>query len=423
MQKLFRAVYSSVTYLTIPLILARLWIKSMKYPAYRQRIRERFSIAYPQQFSQSIWLHAVSVGEVLAAVPLIRLLLQAVDLPIVVSTTTPTGAARLKDILGDAVTHIYAPYDIPWVVKRFLKRMRPSIAIILETEIWPNYWRFCKKNAIPICIVNATLSDKSFKAYAAFSRFFQEIMVSTALIAAQSIQDAKRFQALGAQGVVVYGNMKFDIQLPSDLGEKTAVFKSLWRGRPVLLAASTHEGEEQLLLQYYCRLKAEMPDLLLVLVPRHPQRFSTVFNLCVQYGLSVCKRTETCYEVITSDIFLSDTMGELLPQYAAADLCFVGGSLVPIGGHNLLEPAVLGKPILVGPYIDNVKSVAQSLQQKAGLIITDTADAFYQAVKQFFLAPEKKIARAAEGKIFIAANAGATAANFSSICKLLRDQA
>lgn len=361
-----RFLYTVLLYLTIPFILLRLLWRSRRLPAYRQRWLERFGFSSP--ISHAIWIHAVSVGEIQAAIPLIQTLKN--QYLILVTTTTPTGSQRIREVFGDQVSHVYLPYDLPGALRRFLARAKPKLLILMETELWPNLLHACQQRAIPVILANARLSDSSTAGYQRFSHLTQRMLSQLTVIAAQSPVDAERFLALGAnpQHMQVIGNIKFDSSLPADLPKKSSELRAQWGAeRPIWIAASTHPGEEEQILEAFTLIKPKYPQLLLVLVPRHPDRFNSVATLCQQYAYTVARRS--CHEKCTSqtEIYLGDTLGELLLLYAASDVAFVGGSLVPVGGHNVLEPALLRLPIITGPYQFNFADITRLLVEADAL--------------------------------------------------------
>lgn len=383
-----RLFYTILFYLALPFILLRLWVRSRKLPAYRQRVSERFGMHLPS-LEHCIWVHAVSVGETIAAIPLIKKLkADYPGIPLLVTNMTPTGAARVKAAFGDTVIQVYIPYDIPLAVNRFLERLKPKIAIIMETELWPNLFFSCHQRKIPIVIVNARLSEKSARGYRAVLPMTRQLFTWITHLNAQSKADADRFQALGLSNdkITVTGNIKFDLDIPADLEEKRlALQQQLGQNRLVWIAASTHAGEEELILQAAKKIKAAYPNALLILVPRHPDRFDAVFELIKQQQLKAIRRSSGLTCDATIDVYLGDTMGELLSMYSAADVAFVGGSFANIGGHNLLEPAAFKKPILSGPVLFNFSEISQLLLAADGLKIVHNPDELAAAVCQWFV--------------------------------------
>lgn len=375
-----RLLYSSLLYVLTPFILLRLWLRGREAPAYRRRIRERFGwIAALPADRPVVWVHAVSVGETLAAVPMVKALQK--DYPnhrMVVTTMTPTGSERVQAAFGDQVIHVYAPYDLPGAVRRFLNRVRPDVLIVMETELWPNIVATCAGRNIPVVLANARLSEKSARGYARVGRLTGAMLGRLSAVAAQAEADGERFCELGLprDRLVITGNIKFDITLTHGMRVEAQAVRTSWQGagvaRPVWLAASTHEGEDEVVLAAHQQLLAEFPDTLLVLVPRHPERFERVFELCQQQGFSVARRSRSDSPA-DCQVLLGDTMGELLTFYGACDIAFVGGSLVPNGGHSLIEPAAWGKPVLSGPHLFNFADVSSQLAAADALWLCDDA--------------------------------------------------
>jgi len=360
-----RTVYTLLLYLLAPLVLLRLAWRGLRAPDYRRRWGERFGIIEPPLGERVIWVHAVSVGEVQAAEPLVRALLEKYNkYSLLLTTVTPTGSARVTTLFGNELAHVYAPYDLPGAVKRFFLRVRPHLAIVMETELWPNLFHACHKDGVPLLLVNARLSAKSLAGYLRVRPLAAQTLGYTSAIAAQGETDAARFMRLGAphERITVTGNLKFEQRIPPSLRERAEVVRRDWgTGRPVWVAASTHEGEDELLLDVFQQLRRRFADCLLVLVPRHPERFDTVARLCRQRGLEIVLRSENRPCVAATQVFIGDSMGELPLFLAAADVAFVGGSLVPHGGHNLLEPAALGVPVVTGPHVFNFTEICELL--------------------------------------------------------------
>ena len=373
-----RFFYNLLTYLLYLPYVGYWLIRGISNRAYLQRLGERLGIGYPR-LERCIWIHAVSVGEVVAAVPLIRALARRYpDRPLLVTTVTPTGAARVAALFGDEVQHTYIPFETPTMVDRFYAATNPDVALVLETEIWPNLYRGCGVRGIPLVLVSARISPKSVRSYRRLLPLFRETLSHGIVIAAQSDADAKRFLSLGAapERTRVTGNIKFDVELAPDLPLRGQELRSeLFGDRPVWIAASTHEGEEELVLDAHRILIEKHPELLLLLVPRHPQRFQAVRELAAKQPMSVVARTEGVPCSAATQVFLGDTMGELPLFYAASDVAFVGGSLVPVGGHNLLEPAALGLPLLSGPHVFNAQEIADMfVARHACSIVNDSIE-------------------------------------------------
>jgi 3-deoxy-D-manno-octulosonic-acid transferase len=371
-----RYLYNLLTYILLIPYAAFWLVRGIGNRMYFDRVGQRLGFGYPT-LERCIWIHAVSVGEVVAAVPLIRALAKRYpDYRLLVTTVTPTGAARVAAIFGDAVTHAYIPFETPLAVDRFFAATNPRIALVLETEIWPNLYRGCGVRKIPLLLVSARISPRSVDSYRRLLPLFRETLSHGIVIAAQSKADADRFLSLGAapERTRVTGNIKFDIELPDDLPERgRQVRRELFGDRPVWIAASTHDGEESVVLDAHTSLLEKHPELLLLLVPRHPQRFDAVRDLVEKRGLAVTARTEGRPCDNDTRVFLGDTMGELTLFYAASDVALVAGSLVPIGGHNLLEPATLGLPLLSGPHVFNAQEIADMFVDTGACRITHDA--------------------------------------------------
>lgn len=351
-----RPLYILLLHLVTPLVLLRLLWRSLKMPAYRHRVGERFgSVPRPRE-PIAVWVHAVSVGESLAALPLIRALVEQHGRQRVwVTTTTPTGSERVQAELGDRVVHTYAPYDLPLAVARFLARVQPAQVVIMETELWPTLFRHLRRRGIALTIANARMSPRSFAGYSRVAGFTRSVLGDVSLVAAQSPLDAQRFAALGAPRVEVLGNLKFDIDPPeAQVAAGLALRLKLGASRPTWIAASTHEGEEAAALAAHAEVRKQYPEACLILVPRHPQRFDEVARAIDKAGFPFTRRSAAgASDRIESSVLLGDSLGEMWMYLAAADVAFVGGSLVPVGGHNVLEPAALGVPVLFGLHMHN----------------------------------------------------------------------
>jgi 3-deoxy-D-manno-octulosonic-acid transferase len=405
-----RLVYTLLLYLLTPAVLLRLWWRGRALPEYRQRWGERFGrVARPDE-PVAAWVHAVSVGEALAALPLIRALLQRFGAGrVLVTTTTPTGSERVRAALGGEVLHCYAPYDLPHVVARFLARMRPQRVIIMETELWPNLFRALQRRGTPPIVANARLSPRSFRGYSRVRGFAARTLGDCAQVAAQSEADAGRFRALGAARVSVMGNIKFDLAVPAEQLARGRQWRAqLGTARPAWLAASTHEGEEEQVLAAHAQLRRERPDALLILVPRHPQRFEAVARLVEKSGFT-CARRSQWPPAAAAAVLLGDSMGELFAYFAAADVAFVGGSLVAVGGHNVLEPAALGLPVLFGPQMHNFIAARDLLLAVGAAQEVANAAALAATVAQLLGDGARRTAMGAAGRAAVDANRGALA--------------
>ena len=380
-----RLLYTLLIYCCLPLILLRLLWRGSRAPAYRRRWGERFGfVASLAEARPVIWVHAVSVGETIAAAPMIRRLQQQYpESTLLVTTMTPTGSEQVKKIFGDSVEHCYAPYDLPDAIARFLSRTHPALLVIMETELWPNLIHACHRRAIPVVLANARLSAKSAAGYAKVGRLARPMLLKLNTVAAQTKADGERFTQLGVgpEALEVTGNIKFDLQLDESLRDKAAGLKKYWQGadgRPVWLVASTHRGEDEIILDAFTQILEQRPEVLLVLVPRHPERFDEVATLCSEAGYRLQRRSEDqAGEMSALDnsvqIVLGDTMGELLSFCGASDLSFVGGSLIELGGHNLIEPAAWGVPVLSGPHLFNFSEVSRLLSEAGGLAVCSSA--------------------------------------------------
>jgi len=406
-----RAIYTLLLYLLVPLVLLRLAWRGLRAPDYWRRWPERFGNVEPALGERVIWLHAVSVGEVQAAEPLVRALLeQRPGYSLLVTTVTPTGSARVTALFGEEVAHVYAPYDLPGAVARFLRRVRPRLAVVMETELWPNLFSACQRRAIPLLLVNARLSEKSLRGYRRVRPLVAETLASLSGIAAQGEADAERFRSLGADParIAVTGNLKFDQRVPPSLLEMAAVLRRDWGvGRPVWIAASTHEGEDQQLLDVFGEIRAQFPDCLLVLVPRHPERFASVAELARAHGYETLLRSERRPCTAATAVFVGDTMGELLLFYAASDVAFVGGSLVPHGGHNLLEPAALGIPVVTGPAVFNFVEISRLLLDAGACEQVDNSAALARVVSRWLGDANERHRVGQRGKQVVEKNRGA----------------
>ncbi len=383
-----RALYTLTMYLLTPVILYRLALRGMRYPEYFGRWRERFGFFPSPGFRNSIWVHAVSVGEVNAAVPLIAALMRRYEgRSFVITTVTPTGSARVRKLLGDRVFHVYLPYDLTAAVKRFLNRVDPVMAVVMETEIWPNLFLTCAERGIPVIVANARLSERSLNGYGPVRPLARAAIRSARAVAAQSRQDADRLLQLGADParLSIAGNVKFDMPVPKGLDQAAAMLRDYWgRNRPVWIAASTHEGEETAIVEAHMRVLKRYPDALLLLAPRHPERFRPVVQLCRQYGFRTMVRSEDTVALLDTQCFVIDTLGELLTFYAGCDVAFVAGSFDPIGGHNVLEPAALSRPVLVGPHTFNFEEITESMLASGAALRVANPSALGDTVVRLF---------------------------------------
>jgi 3-deoxy-D-manno-octulosonic-acid transferase len=373
-----RFLYNLLTYLLL-IPFAFYWlIKGIGNRSYLDRLSQRFGFGFPK-IDSCIWVHAVSVGEVQAAVPLINSLLESFpNQKMVVTTVTPTGAARVAALFGDNVEHCYIPFEFPNAIRSFFDSIRPRAAMIMETEIWPNLYRGCGIRNIPLILVSARISPRSVPGYRRLMPLIKETLSHGIIIAAQTQVDADRFLELGANPsrTWVTGNIKFDVELDPEIAVRGALLRgALFGERPVWIAASTHDGEEQLVLAAHRTILESHPELLLVLVPRHPERFGGVRELVEKQAFNVVSRTAGQPCNASTEVFLVDTMGEVPLFYAASDIAFVGGSLIPVGGHNLLEPAAQGLPIITGPHLFNAQEIAEDfIEIEACEVVADSSE-------------------------------------------------
>lgn len=363
-QRITLIAYSLLMYALTPLTLIHLVTRGLKQRDYFNRWSERFAMYRKPAQAPCLWLHAVSVGEVNAITPLLKSLrARYSDTALLITTTTPTGSARVQALFGDSVQHVYLPYDTPGAVNYFLNYFQPKIAIIMETEIWPNLFAEIGRRAIPLLIVNARLSERSMRGYKIIAPLMRIAMQSVTQVAAQSKMDLQRYQNLGVSGRQgqVTGNLKFDVDLPTQLSAQARQWRAVWGMRPIWIAASTHPEEEAVVIAAHKKIKTQIPNALLLWAPRHPERFESVTELLDKEAWQIRNRREHDVPDCDTDVFIINTLGELLAFYACADVAFVGGSFQAIGGHNLLEPASLGVPSVVGPHTFNFVDITQLL--------------------------------------------------------------
>ena len=405
-----RLIYNVLIYLAAPVaFLMQLW-RGLRDPSYRERLGERFGFG-PVLSGGTIWIHAVSVGEVQAAEPLIKqLLARHPRHPLLLTTVTPTGAARARQLFGDTVRLRYVPFDLPGSVRRFFDRVRPRLAMILETELWPNLYAECGRRDVPLVLASARISPRSVGRYRRLVPLFRQTLSHGIVIAAQSETDAARFRSIGASPARTHvtGNIKFDFQPPPGIKERGARWREMNApDRPIWVAGSTHEGEEDMILDAHRVVLRRFPEALLLLVPRHPQRFEVVRDLLARRGEAFTNRSSGTAIPRATSVMLGDTMGELMMFYAAADVAFVAGSLVPIGGHNLLEPVSLGRPVLTGPHNFNSEAAARLLLEAGAARIVANTEQLGAAVSDLLGDTALRTSMGAAGRGVLDANRGA----------------
>lgn len=422
-----RVPYSILLYLLMPLVLLHLFWRGFRQHGYWRRVHERFGLVRRRPNGIAVWVHAVSVGESLAALPLVRRLLERYPPgSVLVTTTTPSGSERVQAAFGDRVVHAYAPYDLPGAVNRFLRRMQPRRVIVMETELWPNLFHALARRRVPIVIANARLSPRSMGRYRRIRALTAETLSHCTAVAAQSPADAERFRSLGADParVHVLGNLKFDLEMPEDMVAAGRTLRARWgEARPVWIAASTHEGEEDAALRAHRILLARFRQAVLILVPRHPQRFDAVARLAADSGLRTVRRSaitvaaaadshpapapEEAQALEQAQVLVGDSMGELPMYFGASDIAFVGGSLVEVGGHNVLEPAALGLPVLFGPYMFNFEQARALLLEHQAARQIDGLLQLEPVLSRLFQDPQQRAAMGKAGREVLQANRGA----------------
>ncbi|PKO92592.1 MAG: 3-deoxy-D-manno-octulosonic acid transferase [Betaproteobacteria bacterium HGW-Betaproteobacteria-1] len=370
-----RFFYSLLLYVLLPFTPLKLLWRGMRQPEYRQHLAERYGFYATKPQQPVIWLHCVSLGETRAAAPLVQALMtQYPQHRILLTHATPTGREAGEQLFGDRVDRVYLPYDTPDAVARFLNHFRPAIGLLLETELWFNLIAGCKVRDIPLLLVNARLSEHSARGYGKVANLTRQGLQDLTAIAAQTEQDAARFRQLGAAQVTVCGNLKFDVQPPASANSAGVALRALFGERPVFLAASTRDGEESLILDALRQL--QIPGLLTVIVPRHPQRFDDVAVLLQKRGLRFARKSSLVAPLPADvEVLLGDSMGEMFTYYAACDLAFIGGSLLPLGGQNLIEACAMGKPVLIGPHTFNFEQASeQAIAHGAGLRVMNPGE-------------------------------------------------
>jgi len=420
---MLRLLYSALLYVVAPLAYMATALRGLRDPSYRDRLSERLGFTQLRFAARPIWIHAVSVGEVQAAAALVRALSSRYPQhPVLVTTATPTGGQRVRALFGDSVRHAYLPYDLPGAVRRFLDRTTPVLAIIMEREIWPNLYRACFARKIPILLASARISARSGQRHLRFAGLFREALACNVTIAAQTAADAERFRALGIAPTALHvtGNIKFDLEIPEDVRRAGSHIRAEFAHRPVWIAGSTHEREEDIVLDAHERVRAARNDALLVLVPRHPNRFDAVKAWLRARNVRFVTRSAREAVAADTSVLLVDTLGELLSFYSAANVAFVGGSLVPVGGHNLLEPAALNRPVIVGPHTFNAADIAENFLASGAAVQVESATQLGDAVLDLLTNAARRDQMIARAHELLQANQGALARLLALIEKLLR---
>ncbi|WP_175901904.1 lipid IV(A) 3-deoxy-D-manno-octulosonic acid transferase [Burkholderia seminalis] len=432
---MLRAIYRALWWLVAPAAVIRLYVRSRKERGYREHVGERFGhVAGRSRDDRAplIWVHAVSVGETRAAQPLIDALMHArPDARILLTHMTPSGRATGEQIFGDRVLRCYLPYDMPGAVRRFLRAWRPTLGLVMETEVWPTLIDECRRADVPLVLTNARMSARSFRRAAKFGAATRDVFGGFSRVLAQSPADAERLTSLGARNVTVLGNLKFDMTTPPELAARGHAWRDAIGARPVWVAASTRENEEALVLQAFADMRT--PDALLVLVPRHPQRFAEVEALVARSGLTCVRRSvwaadaaalaagQPAAEPLPGDVtvLLGDSMGELGAYYAAADIAFIGGSLLPLGGQNLIEACAVGVPVLIGPHVFNfTQATADAVAAGAAMQVADPLDLAH-VLDALFADKARRVAMGAAGAAFASRHRGATARTVDVLAALL----
>jgi len=427
-----RLTYIVCFYLLVPFIFLRMLWRSIKAPQYRQRLQERYGFV-PESFDHSknaplIWLHTVSVGETIAAQPVVNAILQNYPQHCLLMTTmTPTGSEQVKTLFAKSIAdgriiHCYIPYDLPDCVARFLSRVKPQLAIFMETEVWPTTLTICKRRNIPTLLINARLSERSLNGYHKFSWLTGNIFAQFSGVAAQSQDDADRIQQLSGAHSQVTGSLKSEITVDDKYKTQAVRLKKAWSAdstRKIVLAASTHRGEDEIILAAYKKLLHRYPDLLLLLVPRHPERFNTVNQLCLDQQFTVQRRSREAVVSADVQIILGDTMGELMLFYGVADITVVCGSFVDSGGHNVLEPAAWSLPIISGPSMYNFSNIIQDLQEQQGLLLVNNQGELFEKIDQLMTDTAYATTLGNNAKMYVEKNRGALAKTMDMIYQFM----
>lgn len=421
-----RLIYSFLMTVSVPFLMARLWWRGRHLPDYRERWAERLGFSLPSVTPEQrvIWIHAVSVGEVVVAAKIIRRL--QVDYPdrvVLVTTTTPTGSERLTQEFGNRVLHTYLPWDIPWALSRLFKRFRPEALLLVETELWPNLLRQAHLRNTPVMLVNARLSARSARRYARISKPLLPMFDALTRICAQTSADAKRFAALGfdTNKLSVTGNLKFDQSLSEQQVSQAAALREQWGAgdKPILVAASTHEGEEVLIIEAYKTLQIRHPNLTLCLAPRHPDRFDHVYGLLLKSGLKPSRRSEKQDIEPNTQVILADTMGELVTLLGASDIAIMGGSFMPVGGHNMLEVAQWSVPVVTGPHLFNFSYVSRLLLREHAMLVAQDGAELVEVIDHLLADDATRVAMGQRGASAVQKEKGALERLFKDLEFLL----
>lgn len=417
-----RFFYTLLYAVLLPVFIARLWWRGRVNPGYRQRIGERFGRLPHRPAPHGLWVHAVSVGETLAAAPYVKALQQRFpDLPVIVTTTTPTGSEQVQRLFGGGVFHMYLPYDMPWFWRSFLKALNPGLLVVMETELWPNLMAACEGRNLPVLLANARMSEKSARGYQKFSALTQPMLQRLSLVAAQNSIDGDRFIQLGlsANKLEVTGSVKFDVTPADNTLEQGEQLRQQWGAERLVLAlASSHADEDEQLLDIFRQLQQTVPELLLLLIPRHPERFDAVANAAKSHGFRVQRRSQGSASDQT-EVYVADTMGEMLQLLAASDLVLMGGSLIQHGGHNPIEPAALGKATLIGPNYMNFTAIVETLEQASALRILNDEQSLAEQLKPYLCDQELRLQMGMAGEKTVAENRGAVQRLVEISAKLL----
>ncbi|MBW3166072.1 lipid IV(A) 3-deoxy-D-manno-octulosonic acid transferase [Ferrimonas balearica] len=417
-----RLFYSLVLTLLLPVVLAYLLWRSRKAPAYRQRWGERLGLTLPK-VNDAIVVHCASMGETLAAVPLIEALrARYPDKPVLVTSFTPSGSEQVKQRFGDSVAHAYLPLDLPFITRRFIRRVRPAMVVLMETELWPNLIHQCHRQRVPVMLSNARMSERSARGYARFPRLTRPMLGELDAVAAQSAEDGARLVTLGLDPakLTICGSLKFDLDLSrANLADLRQAREQGFGQRKIWCAGSTHPGEFEQALSAHRALLRLHPDLLLLLVPRHPEQFDHAEVLAQQAGFVTARRSGGDSVDESVQVVIGDTMGELLTLYGLADAAFVGGSLIERGGHNPLEPAALGKPVLMGPHFFNFQEIGQALLQAGGMTLVNNADELADQLEHLLSLRKQAEQMGHQGQRVVDTNRGATERQLALASSLL----